>query len=159
VSGRRPLIAVCGESVDPTSYAEDAYQVGRLIGERGAALICGGMTGVMMHAARGVKAADGLTVGLVPGDDPGAANPFVDIAIATGMGQARNNAIALSADGMIAIGGGLGTLSEIAFGLRRGKVVVGLHTWRFDRAGRTEPDLLPVETAEEAVDLLFKQIA
>ena len=150
---------MCGESADPTSYADDAFKVGRLIGERGAAMICGGMTGVMMHAARGVKAADGLTVGLLPGDDPQAANPFVDIAIATGMGQARNHVIALSADGMIAIGGGLGTLSEIAFGLRRGKVVVGLHTWRFDRPGRTEADLLPVDTAEEAVDLLFKQIA
>jgi uncharacterized protein (TIGR00725 family) len=155
---RRRLIAVCGESIEPTAYAEDAFQIGRLIGERGAALICGGMTGVMMHAARGVKAADGLAVGLLPGDDPQAANGFIDIAIATGMGQARNHVIALSADGMIAIGGGLGTLSEIAFGLRRGKVVVGLHTWRFDREGRTEPDLFAVATPQEAVDLLFKLI-
>lgn len=159
MSRRRQLIAVCGESFEQTAYAEDAFRVGRQLAERGAVLVCGGMTGVMMHAARGVKSLDGLTVGILPGDDPQSANPFIDIAIPTGMGQARNQLIALTADGLIAIGGGLGTLSEIAFGLRRGKVVVGLHTWRFDREQRTEPDLITAQTAEEAVSVLLERIA
>ncbi len=128
------MVAVCGESDPGTSLAELAFEVGRGIAQRGAVLICGGMTGVMEHAARGAREAGGLTIGLLPTDDPSDANPYVDVAIATGLGHARNAILALTADGVIAIGGGLGTLSEIALALRNKKPAVGIQTWQFDRA-------------------------
>ena len=91
---RRRLIAVCGESDPQTSLAELAFSVGKGIAERGAVLICGGLTGVMEHAARGARAGGGTTVGLLPGDDAGDANPYIDIPIATGLGHGRNAVIA-----------------------------------------------------------------
>jgi len=153
------LVAVCGESDPGTSLAELAFEVGRGIAQRGAVLICGGMTGVMEHAARGAQAAGGLTIGLLPTEDPGDANPYVDVAIATGLGHARNAILALTADGVIAIGGGLGTLSEIALALRNKKPAVGIRTWQFDRARRTEPALPEVASADEALESLFARMS
>jgi len=132
--------------------------LGRGIAERHAVLICGGLTGVMEHAARGARAAGGLTVGLLPGDDTDEANEYVDIAIATGLGHARNAVLARTADGVVALGGGLGTLSEIALALRNGRPAIGLKTWRFDRDGRTEPELPVAANATEALDWLFAQM-
>jgi uncharacterized protein (TIGR00725 family) len=86
----------------------------------------------MEAACRGAKEADGKTVGLLPGADRSAANPFVDVAIATGLGEARNTLVVRAADAVIAIGGGYGTLSEIALALKAGKHVVGLGTWEID---------------------------
>lgn len=121
-------------------------------------LICGGSTGVMEHAARGARIGGGLTVGLLPGDDPDEANPYIDIAIATSLGHGRNAVLARTADGVIALGGGLGTLSEIALALRNGRPVIGIHTWRFDREGRTEPQLPEAATPAEGLDWLFAQM-
>jgi uncharacterized protein (TIGR00725 family) len=129
------------------------------VAERGAVLICGGMTGVMEHAARGAKAAGGLTIGLLPTADVNDANEFIDIAIATGMGHARNAILALTPHGVIAIGGGLGTLSEIALGLRNLRPVIGIRTWQFDREQRVEPRLPQAATAAEALDWLFARLA
>ena len=159
MSPRRRLVAVCGESDPQTSLADLAFEVGRGIAERGAVLICGGMTGVMEHAARGARAAGGLTIGLLPSDDPDDANPYIDVAIATGIGQARNAILARTADGVIAIGGGLGTLSEIAFALRNHQPIIGLRTWRFDREHQTEPELPVAVSPREALDWLFAQMA
>jgi uncharacterized protein (TIGR00725 family) len=136
-----------------------AFEVGRGIAERGAVLICGGMTGVMEHAARGARAAGGLTIGLLPTDDPDDANPHIDVAIATGIGHARNAILARTADGVIAIGGGLGTLSEIALALRNRTPIIGLRTWRFDRKGRIEPELPVAGAPTEALDWLFARMA
>lgn len=133
--------------------------MGRGIAERGAVLLCGGMTGVMEHAARGARAAGGLTIGLLPTEDPEDANAYIDVAIATGIGQARNAILVRTADGVIAIGGGLGTLSEIALALRNHRPIIGLRTWRFDRERRAEPDLPVAASPAEALDWLFAQMA
>ena len=127
--------------------------------ERGGVLICGGMSGVMEHAARGAQTAGGLTIGLLPTADPEDANPYIDVAIATGLGHARNAILARTADGVIAIGGGLGTLSEIALALRNLRPIIGIKTWRFDRDQRTEPTLPEAGSPKEALDWLFARIS
>ena len=121
-------------------------------------LICGGLTGVMEHAARGARAAGGLTIGLLPGDDPDEANEYVQVAIATGLGHARNAILARTADGVVAVGGGLGTLSEIALALRNGRPTIGIQTWRFDRDRRTEPELPIAANPKDALDWLFSRM-
>ena len=122
-------------------------------------LICGGLTGVMEHAARGARSGGGLTIGLLPGDDPNDANEYIDIAIATNLGHGRNAVLAKTADGVVALGGGLGTLSEIALALRNGRPTIGIRTWRFDRDGRTEPELPLAASPNEALDWLFARMA
>jgi uncharacterized protein (TIGR00725 family) len=103
--------------------------VGRLVASRGAVVVCGGLGGVMESACRGAKAAGGLTVGLLPGSDRSDANPFVDVALPTGLGEARNALVVAAADVVIAVGRGYGTLSEVALALKAGKPVIGLDTW------------------------------
>jgi len=121
-------------------------------------LICGGLTGVMEHAARGARSAGGLTIGLLPGEDPTEANEYIDVAIASGLGHARNAILARTADGVVALGGGLGTLSEIALALRNGRPTVGIQTWRFDRDRRTEPDLPTAANPHDALEWLFARM-
>jgi uncharacterized protein (TIGR00725 family) len=103
--------------------------VGRLVAERGGVVVCGGLGGAMESACRGARQAGGLTVGLLPGSDRSEANAFVDVALPTGLGEARNALVVGAADVVIAVGRGYGTLSEIALALRAGKRVVGLDTW------------------------------
>ena len=158
MSSRRRLVAVCGESDPQTSLADLAFELGRGIAERDAVLICGGLTGVMEHAARGAQAAGGLTIGLLPGDDTQEANQYIDVAIATGLAHGRNAILALTADGVVALGGGLGTLSEIALALRNRRPTIGIKTWRFDREGRTEPELPVAASPTEALDWLFARM-
>lgn len=123
----RPIVAVIGGSTCSAEEAAWAGEVGRLLGERGAILVCGGLGGVMAAAAQGARTAGGLTVGLLPGDDPRTANPYIDVPLATGMGEMRNAVIVRAVQAVIAIGGGWGTLSEIALARRIGTPVVGLH--------------------------------
>lgn len=92
-------------------------------------MVCGGLGGVMEAACRGAKKAGGLTVGILPGTDRAAANAFVDVAVPTGLGEARNALVVRAADALIAVGVGYGTLSEIALALKAGKRVVGLDSW------------------------------
>ena len=106
-----------------------AEEVGRRIAEAGAVLVCGGMGGVMAAACRGAKQARGLTIGILPSADRAEANEWVAVAVATGIGEARNLAIIQTSDVLIAVGGSYGTLSEIGFALKAGKWVVGLQTW------------------------------
>jgi uncharacterized protein (TIGR00725 family) len=103
----------------------------------------------MEAASRGASEAGGLVVGIVPGDDPSAANEHVMLAVATGMGDARNAILANTAAGFIAVGGSYGTLTEIAFALKRRKPVVALESWDVDPAVRR------ATTAEEAVSILL----
>jgi uncharacterized protein (TIGR00725 family) len=110
-------------------------------------LVCGGLGGVMQAACRGAKEAGGTTVGILPGHDRGEANEFVDVAIPTGLGEARNALVVRAADALIAVGGGYGTLSEIALALKAGKRVAGLGTWEIDGVER----LATPEAAVEAV--------
>lgn len=130
----RPYVAVVGAGLPDPETDGIAFEVGRLLGEREAVVVCGGMTGVMEAVCRGAKEAGGSTVGILPGHRRADANPYVDVAIPTGMGEMRNAIIARAGDAMIAVGGEFGTLSEIALALKIGKVVVGLVTW--DLAGR-----------------------
>jgi uncharacterized protein (TIGR00725 family) len=90
----------------------------------------------MAGACRGAKAAGGTTVGILPGNDRVAANEWVDVAVSTGLGEARNALVVRAADAVVAVGGGYGTLSEIALALKAGKPVIGLATWTLGR----EPD-------------------
>ncbi|HKB14714.1 MAG TPA: TIGR00725 family protein [Planctomycetota bacterium] len=143
---RKPLIGVIGASRPSAEEAALAEAVGRAIGRAGAILLCGGLGGVMEAACRGAKEAGGLTVGILPTEDPADANPYVDIPVATGIGEARNAIVARAPDALVAVGGGYGTLSEIALALKGGKRVVGL------RAPAVE-GILPARTAEEAVAL------
>ncbi len=122
----RLLIAVIGGHRCSATEAELAEAVGRGLAQAGAAVLCGGLGGVMEAAARGARAAGGLTIGILPGDDPAAANRYVDIPLATGMGEMRNALIVRAAGAVIAIGGGWGTLSEIALARRIGRPVIGL---------------------------------
>jgi len=123
----RVLVAVIGSSSCSAEVAGWAETVGRLLAERGTVLLCGGLGGVMEAAARGAKQRGGLTVGILPGADPGEANPYIDVPLATGMGEMRNALIVRAAQAAIAIGGGWGTLSEIAMAQRIKTPVVGLH--------------------------------
>jgi uncharacterized protein (TIGR00725 family) len=106
--------------------------VGRLLAERGAMVVCGGLGGTMEAACRGARAAGGTTLGLLPGLDRSDANEFVTVAVPTGLGEARNALVVRAADAVIALGGGYGTLSEIALALKAGKRVVGLGTWEIE---------------------------
>jgi uncharacterized protein (TIGR00725 family) len=130
-----------------------AEAVGRAVAERGAVLVCGGLSGAMEAACRGAKSAGGTTVGILPGPDRSAANGFVDVAVATGLGEARNAIVARTADALIAVGGAYGTLSEIALALAAGKKVVGLETWQLSRAGRSDGGIERASSPQEAVEL------
>ena len=128
-------IAVVGTGDEDDNANALAQRVGELLGDRGAIVVCGGLGGVMEAACRGARARGGTTVALLPSRRRADANPFVDVAIPTGMGEMRNALIVRSADALIAIGGGFGTLSEIAFALKTGVPVVGMGTWELDERG------------------------
>jgi uncharacterized protein (TIGR00725 family) len=125
-----------------------AHAVGRTLAAHGAVLVCGGLGGVMEAASRGAKEAGGTTVGILPGTDRAAANPFVDVALPTGLGEGRNVLVVRAADALIAVGGGHGTLSEIAFALKTGKRVIGLGTWDVE-------GVEPVDSPEAAVEAVL----
>ena len=130
VPSRRPCrIAVCapGDATDEELAA--AEEVGRLLAARGCTLVCGGLGGAMAAACRGAKLAGGVTIGILPGYDEKAANPWIDHVVCTGLGQARNAVVAATGQALIALGGGFGTLSEVALGLRLGRPVVLLGGW------------------------------
>ena len=149
----RPLfVSVIGAGdASPESEAL-AEAVGRGLAERGAVLVCGGLGGVMAAACRGAKSAGGTTIGILPGSDSDAANPWVDIPIPTGLGYARNTVVIKTGDAVIAVSGAFGTLSEIGHALADGKTVVGLHTWELSRTGDVDRSIVRVESAEDAVE-------
>ena len=131
-------MAVVGPGAASPEQEAAAEEVGRLLARRGAVVVCGGLGGVMEAACRGASREGGTTVGLLPGLDRGAANPFVSVAVATGLGEARNALVVRAADALIAVGGAYGTLSEIALALKAGKPVIGLGTWEIDGVERVE---------------------
>jgi len=143
--GKLVIAVLGGGSVGEEIYGL-AEQVGRLLAERGATLICGGLGGVMEAACKGAKSAGGLTIGVLPGGSRHHANPYVDVPIVTGMGEARNVIIVRSAHAAIAVDGEYGTLSEIAFCLKLGVPVVSLAGWQFTS------DIHVAEMPEEAVE-------
>ena len=127
-----PYVAVVGPGEASSDEVAAAERVGAELARRGAVVVCGGLGGVMEAACRGAKKAGGTTVGILPGRDRDSANRFVDVAVPTGMGEARNALVVRAADVLVAVGGAYGTLSEIALALKGGKRVVGLHSWEID---------------------------
>jgi uncharacterized protein (TIGR00725 family) len=121
---KKTRVAVIGGSRPGREALEQAFEVGRMLAEGRAVLVCGGLGGVMEAAARGARTAGGLTIGILPGADTRDANPSIDIPIATGLGYTRNSLVVMNADVVIAVDGEYGTLSEIAYGLIFGKKVV-----------------------------------
>jgi uncharacterized protein (TIGR00725 family) len=144
-------IAVVGGG-DPTREEEErAEEVGRALAQGGAVVVCGGLGGVMAAACKGAKSAGGTTVGILPGRSAGDANPWVDVAIPTGLGEARNALVVAAAGAVVAVGGEYGTLSEIALALRAGKPVVGLGTWSLVRpTGEPDSGIVPVASPSDA---------
>jgi uncharacterized protein (TIGR00725 family) len=125
----RPLrvpVGVIGPREATPAQLRAAQRAGELLAECGLAVICGGRQGVMQAACEGVSRAGGLSIGLLPGTDAGEANEFVGVAIATGIGEARNALIARAAFALVCVGDSYGTLSEVALGRQFGKLVVGL---------------------------------
>lgn len=149
-------IAVIGAGQCTKREAKLAEEVGRGIARAGAVLICGGLGGVMEAASRGASEAGGLTVGILPGENPKQANPYVKLAITSGVGRARNLAIVKSARAVIAVGGGYGTLSEIAYALQSGIPVIGLNTWLLVKNGKPQDIIIPAEDAAGAVAMAMK---
>lgn len=143
------IIAVIGAGECTPEVARLAEEVGRRLAEKGAILICGGLGGVMEAACRGANSAGGTTVGVLSGTNPGDANPYVDIPIVTGMGQARNVIVVASAEAAIAVGGGYGTLSEIGHARKLDIPVVGLETWSLKKEGYT--GIVEAKSPAEAV--------
>jgi uncharacterized protein (TIGR00725 family) len=143
VSGLPELyIGVCGPGMATARPADlrAAEEVGRLVAEAGGIVVCGGLGGVMEAACRGARSAGGVAVGLLPTDERRTANPFVSVAIPTGLGELRNGLVVRAADAVVAIGGEWGTLSEIALAIKAGTPVVGVDTWDL---GRGEIEVAP----------------
>jgi uncharacterized protein (TIGR00725 family) len=149
---RNLQIGVIGAGQAESQQEELAGAVGRELGRRGITLLCGGLGGVMAAAAAGARSEGGLTVGILPGPDRLAANPHIRIGIATNMGHARNVSLVHSSDGLIAIGGEFGTLSEIAVALKVGKPVVSLGSWEI------APSIIAARDPRDAVERLLQAL-
>ena len=129
-----------------------AEEVGAGLASLGAVVVTGGLGGVMEAACRGARSRRGRTLGILPGEDRAEANGWVEIAVATGLGELRNGLVVRASDALVAIGGGHGTLSEIALALKLGRAVVGLGTWAVQGVDE-------VTTAEDALDRIARVLA
>lgn len=151
MSVNAPVIAIIGGSSVSKKFYEIARAAGALVAKRGAVLVCGGLSGVMEACCRGAKENGGMTVGILPGKRKSEANDYVDIAVPTGMNEARNAVIVNMADAIIAVDGKEGTLSEIAFALKQKKPVAGIETFEIE-------GVMKAVDPAEAVDLVWKKI-
>ncbi|KAB2962159.1 MAG: TIGR00725 family protein [Thermoanaerobaculia bacterium] len=152
-------IAVVGAAACDEETAELARAVGAGLARDGAALVCGGSSGVMEAACRGAREAGGRTIGVLPGVDAAASPPgdFLDVVLYSGLGEARHLTVVLSAASVIAIGGGWGTLAEIAAALKSRVPVVALRSWNLRRPdGLADPLLAYARTPEDAVTLALR---
>lgn len=151
----RTVIGVMGSgaALDEAAYAR-AYSLGALIATRGWVLLTGGSAGGVMHAAsHGAQDAGGLVIGVLKGETAEGATPHLDIAVPTGMGDARNAINVLASEVVVALPGGAGTLSEVALGLKAGKTVVAVDWHPGEALRRSGPGtLVLVDSVAEAVD-------
>jgi uncharacterized protein (TIGR00725 family) len=138
-------VAVVGPGEASAREVEAAEAIGAGLAEAGAVVVTGGLGGVMEAACRGARSKRGHTLGILPGEDREAANGWVELAVATGMGELRNGLVVRASDAVVAVGGGHGTLSEIALALKLGRAVVGLGTWEVHGVDH-------VSTAADAID-------
>lgn len=152
------IIGVIGGNDVSPEVAAQAEEVGRQIARRGAAIVCGGMGGVMEAACRGAASAGGLTIGILPGENPIDANPYVRVPIVTGIGYARNVAVVRTSRAVIAVDGSYGTLTEIAYALQASIPVIGLGTWSVSIGGREETGIIRADNPQEAVEKAFSAI-
>ncbi|HUG65120.1 MAG TPA: TIGR00725 family protein [Gaiellaceae bacterium] len=142
-------VAVVGSGAE---WEDAAEEVGRFLAERGCTVVTGGLGEVMAAAHRGAKAAGGVTVAILPGESRDAANPWADHVVVTGIGHARNLAVAASGDAVIAVGGSFGTMAEMALALRLGRPVVALE------GAPAVPGVLKATSAAEAVELALRDL-
>ena len=142
-------IAVVGSSEPSINGYRLAYEAGKLLAEAGVVVLCGGLGGIMEAASRGVAEAGGIAVGIVPGSRHDC-NKWIKVSISPGMGIGRNYTLVNSADGVLAVEGRLGTLSELCFAMQLGLPIAGLSTWEFD-----ELEINNCSTAEDAVSWLL----
>ncbi|MFN2472049.1 MAG: TIGR00725 family protein [Gaiellaceae bacterium] len=148
----RVQVSVIGSGAE---HVEQAAEVGRLLAERGAVVVTGGLGEVMAAASRGAKSAGGITIGILPGERRADANEWIDHAVVTGIGHARNLAVAASGDAVIAVGGSWGTLAEIGFARRLGRPVVVLEPgWEVEGVERADT---PAEAVERAMRLVLNR--
>jgi len=153
---KKKFIAVIGSGDCSPQEARLAEDTGREIARHGTVLVCGGLGGVMAAACKGATLAGGLTIGILPGDSRRSANPYVQIPIVTNLGEARNVIVVKTAQAVVAIGGGYGTLSEIGHALKNNIPVVGLNTWQLSRDGIPEAAII---TAKDPADAVHKAIS
>jgi uncharacterized protein (TIGR00725 family) len=149
---RVPYVAVVGPGEASSQELWLAEEIGAGLASLGAVVVTGGLGGVMEAACRGARSRRGRTLGILPGEDREAANGWVEIAVATGLGELRNGLVVRAADALVAVGGGHGTLSEVALALKLGRPVVGLGTWAVHGVDE-------VSTAGEAVDRIARVLA
>ena len=150
------MIAVIG-GWDPSDHAREmAHQVGQELARRGAVVVCGGLGGVMEAVCQGAKAEGGTTIGILPGNDPREANPYVDLPLCTGLGYARNVVVVKSGRAVIAVDGAFGTLSEIAHALGDGIPVIGLETWDLSLNGQIKDGIIRAKDPVDAVEKALK---
>lgn len=151
-------IAVCGAKNCSNHLAKIAENVGTHIARSGSKLVCGGLGGVMKHAAKGAKNFGGTTIGILPSQDIGSANEFIDIIIASGVGFARNISVASSCHGMVVVGGHYGTLSEIAFALDLNKPVALIDSWTLKHKDALNVGQICI-SGKEAVEWIINEIS
>ena len=142
-------VSVIGAGASSESAKRTAREVGRLLAERGHTVVCGGLGGVMRAACRGASEADGHTIGILPGEDRDAANEYVDTAIATGLGHARNALVVMNGDAVIAVDGSGGTLSEIGFAAVYDRPIAGI-------GAPDAPHVAAVDSPADAIEYVEK---
>jgi uncharacterized protein (TIGR00725 family) len=148
---RIPYIGVVGPGEASEGELAAAEEVGAGLASLGAVVVTGGLGGVMEAACRGARSRRGRTLGILPGEDREAANGWVEIAVATGLGELRNGLVVRACDALVAVGGGHGTLSEVALALKLGRPVVGLGTWAVHGVNE-------VTTPAEAVERIARHL-
>ncbi len=148
------IIAVIGTGESSLKADKIAEDVGSEIAKKKAILINGGLGGVMEASAKGAKSCGGTTIGILPGMNASDANPYIDIALPTGMGDMRNILIVRSANAIIAVNGSFGTLSELAIAIKLGKPVIGIDTW--DISENIIQVNTPLEAVREAIDAISR---
>jgi uncharacterized protein (TIGR00725 family) len=149
MTGRRTQVSVIGSG---SGYEAAAVEVGRLLAERGCVIVTGGLDEVMAWALRGAREAGGTTIAVVPGESHAEANEWADHVVVTGIGHARNLAVAASGEAVIAVGGSWGTLAEIGFAMRLGRPVVVLE------GGLAVEGVPRAATPAEAVELVLAAV-
>jgi uncharacterized protein (TIGR00725 family) len=159
MAAKNKFIAVIGNSKASAQEIKLAEAIGREIAKNGAVLVCGGLDGVMKAACRGAVSEGGLTIGILPGTSRTDANEYVQIPVVTGIGFARNIIVVKSAQAVIAVGGGYGTLTEIGYALKSGLPVIGLGTWKLSNKDKTDDAIIRADNAADAVAIALEMIS